>query len=282
MNLNNFNTLSKAAAREQLTMCCGAHQWVEAMLNHFPFSSEQALVEKATDIWYNHCQEADYLEAFSHHPKIGDFKSLQQKFAGGEQASITQATTDVIKDLAQCNEAYDAKNGFIFIVCATGKSAKEMLQLIEARLHHDRSEELAIAMGEQHKITLIRLKKLLPDAHWQWMRPSHLTTHVLDTALGRPGKDLPIKLQHLQEGRWHTVTVGITNADGRVPDLIPQERDLPKGVYKITFDTHAYFEQQQIKGFYPTVEIQFYMDGPEHYHVPLLISPYGYSTYRGS
>jgi hydroxyisourate hydrolase len=114
------------------------------------------------------------------------------------------------------------------------------------------------------------------------MRVSQLTTHVLDTSVGRPGKNISIKLQTETEGKWSTIAQGITNDDGRIPDLLAPERILPASNYKLVFDTEGYFQLQKVRGFYPAVEIQFSIADDQHYHVPLLINPFGYSTYRGS
>lgn len=289
MNLAHFNSVVPADLKTHLSSCCGASRWVDAMAAHVPFASEKDLVEWAGQIWYDTCGEANWLEAFTHHPKIGDVESLSKKFAatqhlaGAEQAGVQEASREVIEALAAANQAYEARFGFIFIVCATGKPALEMLRLLEDRLKNSRDEELLIAMGEQHKITLIRLRKLLSEADWSGLRPCHLTTHVLDTAAGWPAKDLTIKLQQKnKQNQWATFCQGVTNADGRIGDLLPPNRQLKPDTYKMVFETDAYFQANAIQGFYPVVEVQFRVSDARHYHIPLLLNPYGYSTYRGS
>lgn len=279
MNLGDFNKLDKQSAAKELFACCGSSKWVEMMMKYFPFASEKELVNKATAVWYNECDEADWKESFTHHPKIGDVKSLEQKFAGKEQGGVAAASAGTIQSLATANADYENKNGFIFIVCATGKSADEMLHLLNDRLSNTPEDEQRIAMGEQHKITLLRFKKLMPDANWQWMKVSQLTTHVLDTSMGKPGENITIKLI-TADGK--IISQGVTNADGRIADLLPAEKYLIPGNYKMVFDTGNYFKANNVKGFYPEVEIQFTVFDDTHYHVPLLINPYGYSTYRGS
>jgi 5-hydroxyisourate hydrolase len=109
-----------------------------------------------------------------------------------------------------------------------------------------------------------------------------ITTHVLDTAAGRPGKAIAIELERDDAGSWQRVGAGTTDDDGRLRTLTPAGPVAP-GVYRIRFHTGAYFAAHQQHGFFPVVEIQFTVsDGAQHYHVPLLLSPYGYSTYRGS
>jgi len=280
MTLKQFNNLDKDAAAKELFSCCGSQRWVMLLMKGFPFESGEALIEKATTIWYNECNRKDWLEAFTHHPKIGDKKSLAEKFAGKEQAGVASASEKTIESLAKANIDYENKFGFIFIVCATGKSADEMLRLLNDRLNNSKEDELNIAMGEQHKITLIRFQKLFDDLQFNTM--SQLTTHVLDTAAGKPGKNISVRLMHKANDEWDTIAQGITNTDGRVADLLPASKKLVNGVYKMVFETGHYYAAGNIKTFYPVVEVIFSITDDSHYHVPLLISPFGYSTYRGS
>jgi 5-hydroxyisourate hydrolase len=113
---------------------------------------------------------------------------------------------------------------------------------------------------------------------------SAITTHVLDTAHGRPAAGVPITLDRMvEDGGWQLVGTGNTDPDGRLRSLIPDAGPAPPGVYRLTFDTNTYFAAHGIKSFYPYVTVTFeVMQGDSHYHVPLLLSPFGYSTYRGS
>jgi len=282
MNLTEFTSLDKESARKELFACCGSNRWADAMMKHFPFTSEKQLVDLSSKIWYDECTEADWRESFTHHPKIGDVKSLTEKFAGKEQAGVAVATQETIQHLAKANSEYESKNGFIFIVCATGKSADEMLALLNDRLQNSTEEELHIAMGEQQKISIIRFKKMLLDGDFSFLKVSQITTHVLDTSTGIPGKDISIRLQAFRNNVWQTIAQGITNADGRIPDLLPQERTFKPDTYKMVFDTGNYYGKNNTKTFYPKVEIIFSTFDQTHYHVPLLVNPFGYSTYRGS
>jgi len=167
MTLKQFNSLDKDAATAELLKSCGSSKWVSFMMEGFPFASEDHVEKKATEVWYDKCEKEDWLEAFTHHPKIGDAKSLQQKFnstkewAASEQSGVQTADKIIIEQLAKGNKEYENKFGFIFIVCATGKTAEEMLYLLQDRLQNNYEEELKIAMKEQDKITQLRLKKLL-------------------------------------------------------------------------------------------------------------------------
>jgi allantoicase len=128
-----------------------------------PYSNLEALVATANDIWWS-LDRDDWLEAFRSHPKIGEKKTaetLSAKWSGQEQAGVNAASTDTTNALAALNRAYEQKFGYIFIICATGKTSAEMLAALRQRIEHDEAEELPIAAGEQSKITELRLKKLL-------------------------------------------------------------------------------------------------------------------------
>jgi len=110
---------------------------------------------------------------------------------------------------------------------------------------------------------------------------SLITTHILDTTRGKPAGGVSIVLY--QQGReWTEIARGLTNADGRIGDLLARDTVLPSGTYKLRFETGAYFDQLGTATFYPFVEITFAITTGEHYHVPLLLNPFGYATYRGS
>jgi len=113
---------------------------------------------------------------------------------------------------------------------------------------------------------------------------SQITTHVLDTAVGKPAEGIALSLSHLAEdGSWRLLGEGTTNSDGRVADLLADDVILDAGRYKVIFITEDYFKQQKVDAFYPYAEIVFDIEGDnQHYHIPLLLSPFGYSTYRGS
>ena len=110
-----------------------------------------------------------------------------------------------------------------------------------------------------------------------------ITTHVLDTSAGRPAAGVPVVLEMRRGDAWESVGQGTTDDDGRLRDLLPDGQGSGPAIYRIRFDTASYFASRGVKGFYPEVAIEFEVtDAGEHHHVPLLLSPFGYSTYRGS
>jgi 2-oxo-4-hydroxy-4-carboxy-5-ureidoimidazoline decarboxylase len=151
-----------ADALATLGACCGSSRWAARMVARRPFGSRDALLTTAGEEWWALSPD-DWLEAFAQHPRIGDRASLAARFpathhlSAREQAAVTDATEDVLAALADANQAYVDRFGFIFIVCATGKTANEMLELLRERLPNDRNTELRIAAEEQAKITELRL-----------------------------------------------------------------------------------------------------------------------------
>ena len=164
VDLSSLNTWPEHKAQEAFTKCCGSRQWVAAMVASRPFESIQQLFAAADGIWFA-LPDTEWVTAFEHHPRIGETQ-LRAKFestadwSAGEQAGVAQASEAVIQGLAQGNDAYYEKFGFVFLICATGKSAQEMLSALEARLPNDRATELQNAAQEHSAITKIRLEKL--------------------------------------------------------------------------------------------------------------------------
>ena len=166
MTLAELNALSPEEAGAALERCCGSRVWIESMCRARPFADRAALyaasVRSARQLG-----RADWLESFSHHPRIGGAAELRERFtatrswAKDEQSGTATAPDDVLAALAEGNRAYEARFGYGFIVCATGKSAEEMLAILRSRLPNDAANELEIAAGEQMKITLLRLDKLV-------------------------------------------------------------------------------------------------------------------------
>lgn len=159
------DSASPDEARALLFTCCGATRWVDQMVARRPFDSQEALLGAAREIWAG-LSEEDWKEAFSHHPKIGDRNMRQTRFAPTrtfseqEQAGVGGAAQDVLEALAAGNRAYETKFGYVFIVCATGRTAATMLALLSERLEHEPAAEIQIAAVEQARITALRLEAL--------------------------------------------------------------------------------------------------------------------------
>jgi len=152
-----LNELPADEARAALHRCCGSRRWVAEMLARRPWPSAAALYGDAGAVWAA-LGRADILEAFAQHPRIG--ASGGDSWSRQEQAGAAEADDATLRALREANDRYFDRFGYIFIVCATGKTAAEMLALVQRRLSNDPTRELAIAAAEQARITRLRLEKL--------------------------------------------------------------------------------------------------------------------------
>jgi 2-oxo-4-hydroxy-4-carboxy-5-ureidoimidazoline decarboxylase len=164
MTLKEFNSLAPGVVESELFRCCGCTRWVKKLMEGFPFKSLNDLKKYSDEQWSN-CTNSDFLEAFSHHPRIGD-KAKSEKlsatkdWAEEEQSGVDRNDLSILEQLAEANIAYEKKFGFIFIVCATGKTSEEMLAIIRQRMKNDIETEINAAAAEQNKITHLRIDKL--------------------------------------------------------------------------------------------------------------------------
>jgi 2-oxo-4-hydroxy-4-carboxy-5-ureidoimidazoline decarboxylase len=161
-----LDELSDADAAARLPVCCGSHRWVEAMIAARPFKTAERAREQADRIW-NGLSREDWLEAFDHHPRIGGTNAAVAQNASGaalssqEQSRVTSAAQQTRDALARVNAEYERRFGYIYIVCASGKSAEELLAIAHRRLDNDPQTELRVAAEEQRRIMQLRLAKLL-------------------------------------------------------------------------------------------------------------------------
>jgi allantoicase len=164
--LKKFNGFSKAKAKKALIDCCGSKRWAGQMAARMPVASVPALLQAADDLW-KQLTRADWLEAFQHHPPIGGKRakakqsSAAKKWSAGEQAASRQASAEALAALAVENLAYAEKFGYVFLICAMGKTSEEILNSLRERMSNSPEDELNIAAEEQRKITRLRLEKLL-------------------------------------------------------------------------------------------------------------------------
>jgi len=165
VNCSFFNELDLNQAKGIFLQCCGSRLWVDAVCKELPFADATHL-HRAIDSAFNSMNRSDWLEAYAHHPMIGDVKSIKERFAstahlaGNEQAGAVGAPEQVYSELSDYNKRYFAKFGFIFIVFATGKSAIDMLETLKIRYKNDIDTEIKNAASEQRKITWLRLEKV--------------------------------------------------------------------------------------------------------------------------
>jgi OHCU decarboxylase len=166
MTLNDLNTIPPARATELFTACCGSSRWVSHMVGRRPFISLEALLAAADETWTS-LAEQDWHEAFAHHPRIGESTSAVaqsdrgREWSAGEQASVTRASESIRLAQGDMNAQYERRFGYIYIVCATGRTPNEMFAIARDRLSNDPATELKVAAEEQRRIMRLRLEKLL-------------------------------------------------------------------------------------------------------------------------
>ena len=161
-----LNSLDANEAASEFLKCCGSNTWARKMGAGRPFMSLNGLLDRADQVWWS-LDPRDWLEAFLSHPKIGEKKAAaptsdqSKRWSEAEQAAVSTAAPETLQALSDLNRQYEEKFGYIFIVCASGKSSDEILAILRERLESDPEEELSNAAAEQAKITQLRLKKLI-------------------------------------------------------------------------------------------------------------------------
>ena len=166
IGLQQLNELPRNEAIGELLKCCGSKVWAGRMTDARPFDDLESLLSTSDRIWLG-LDAGDWLEAFSHHPKIGEKRAASpvsteaRRWSEEEQAGARRASAETMRELVAANREYESKFGFIFIVCATGKTTEEMLALVKERMNNETDKELRVAAEEQRRITHLRLKKLL-------------------------------------------------------------------------------------------------------------------------
>ncbi|KAI4338749.1 hypothetical protein MLD38_023767 [Melastoma candidum] len=321
--------------------CCGSTRFAKEMASASPFPSLHDAVLAARGIWFDMVDVNGWLEAFSAHPQIGKLPSsapgkdnTHAQWSKGEQSTaFATATNTSLQELSDWNAKYREKFGFVFLICASGRSTAEILAELKKRYSNRHIEEFQNAANEQMKITELRLAKLFstragtvsaseeeksnltrkvegridvigghltpssatppakPDQSTARTRPP-ITTHVLDVSQGCPASNVEVRLEMWKgmsrptfgeantEG-WVALGHSATDKDGRSGKLVEIVDDVNPGIYRISFNTGKYCPG----GFFPYVSVVFDIQESqkkEHFHVPIIFSPYSFTTYRGS
>ncbi|CAL9006250.1 unnamed protein product [Prunus brigantina] len=324
---------------DEFLACCGSTKFAKEMAKASPFSSLDEAVTAAREIWFNQVDVNAWLQAFSAHPQIGHSSSSSNatsaQWSKGEQATaFATATNSSLQELSEWNAKYRQKFGFVFLICASGKSTDGILAELKKRYPNRPIAEFEIAAQEQMKITELRLAKLFSTkenvtstcnknptlakkveedrvsvigAHLTAAsdassvkksqapprtRPP-ITTHVLDVSRGSPGAGIEVCLEMWKGPQprpmfgesdvsgWVCQGSSTTDNDGRSGQLMSIVDVVNPGIYRINFNTGKYCPG----GFFPYVSIVFEIRESqkwEHFHVPLLLSPFSFTTYRGS
>ncbi|KAF7824274.1 uric acid degradation bifunctional protein TTL isoform X1 [Senna tora] len=324
--------------------CCGSARFAKEMALASPFVSLEDAISAARDIWFNKVDVNGWLEAFSAHPQIGGTHSsapasgISAEWSKREQSTaLATATNSSLQELSEWNARYRQKFGFVFLICASGRSTEEILAELKRRYPNRPLLEFENASQEQMKITELRLAKLFTtratdsspavkfpsiaskkaeegrlsvigghvnaaasegssgksiQSHSRTRPP--ITTHVLDVSRGSPASGVEVLLETWKSsqtrptfggtdngGGWVLLGSSTTDSDGRSGQLLSIVDDVNPGIYRISFNTGKY----NPNGFFPYVSVVFEINETQkrqHFHVPLLLSPFSFSTYRGS
>jgi hydroxyisourate hydrolase len=260
--------------REELLTALAVPRWADDVAARAPYDTLDALVGAAIAAATPLSAE-EIAGALAQHPRIGERATgdgAAQRFSRREQEAPDAEDAALAAAIAQGNASYEERFGRVFLIRAAGRTRAEVLAELNRRLALSDAAELA-EVGEQlRQIAALRLRTMFAPVR------SRVTTHVLDTAAGRPAAGIPVHLDSWTGAGWQRVATGSTDPDGRVAELGPAA--LAHGRHRLVFETSAHLGPES---FLPEVSVVFVIDDPDaHYHLPLLLSPFGYSTYRGS
>jgi 2-oxo-4-hydroxy-4-carboxy-5-ureidoimidazoline decarboxylase len=289
--LEELNGLSIAAFTAALGGVFEHSPWVaQAAAVHRPFATVAALHE-AMITAVRGASHAQQLEFLCRHPELGGLEARAGSLTAdstAEQASLgLQALPRTDTELfARQNASYRSRFGFPFIICVRHHTRDAILQSFERRLENDAATEMARAFAEIDSITRLRLVANVSGPGLP-KTAGHLSTHILDTAAGRPAADVAVALHQIGPRGEGLIVAATTNADGRTDAPLISGVPLRIGVYELLFHIGDYFhgagQQTGSPAFLDIVPVRFSITEPVgHYHVPLLATPWSYTTYRGS
>lgn len=281
MTIDEFNALEPDAAIAFLLTTARVASWADAVAAARPYESAEALIVTAREFaadW----GAAEVDEALSAHPRIGEAPTgddVDAAHSRKEQSAMSGADPTIAAGIADGNAAYERTFGRVFLIRAAGRTPEEILAVLRLRLRNDPATETLVVAGELLDIAELRLRQaLIPIDGRTVVTRSHVTTHVLDTTSGKPADGVAVELL----GPDGPIASGSTDADGRVESLGPDT--LPAGTYELRLHTGEWFDRHGVEAFHPVIAINFRV-GPDpavHWHIPVLLSPFAFTTYRGS
>lgn len=263
-----INHVEQHFFNSMLSLCSKSKSWVNLLTARRPFSSIDEFLKQSKDIWMS-LPRHEWLSVINQEPLIGDTHSEQRKNSGwsDEHTGVSSSSSETLAQLKVANHQYDKQFGFRYIVCASGKSGDELLEILQTRLSNSPEQEIHIAASELAKIIELRLINSL--------QKSPVTTHVLDTCVGKPAANIRVSLSEMQKKDWKEIAQSVTNQEGRAITFIPSVILKSTAQYKMAFEIEGCFFSP-IQNSFRTRSVN------EHYHLPLLVSPFGYTIYRGS
>ena len=274
-----LDRLGDAEARDLLESCLAAPGWVEGMLAGRPYVDRAELLARGREL-ASRLTEDDVHAALARHPRIAEKPAAghDAELSSAEQSGVDEADRATVDAIRAGNAAYEERFGRVFLIRAAGRSSEEILDALHRRLRSSPEDEDREVAGQLAEIALLRLAQLVPEEQVT-SHGSTVSTHVLDAARGGPGAGIGVVLERLSDPAGQ-VAAAVTDEDGRVPVL---GAAVPAGTYRLSLDTAAYFAATGTASFFPRVDVVFVTDGDTgHFHVPVLLSPYSFTTYRGT
>ena len=264
MTVTGFNQLDREAAVELLVSCCPSTGWATSVADARPFDDVDGVLVEAERLWMLR-PDAERLEAIEAHPPIGGLSAATAR-ERHEQAGAAQADPSTLEALGALNEDYRERFGYVFLTDASGRDATDMLAELRMRLAGTAEQERANAEEQQRRIMRRRLRRAIIGA-----APLLVSTHVLDTAAGAPAAGVEVTISQSDDRHeWAKVDTRATDASGRVEGV-----EVPGGGWvRLSFATGGEF--------FGDIVVTFAAGDRERAHVPLLLAPYGYSTYLGA
>jgi hydroxyisourate hydrolase len=278
--LARFNTSPDDEALAVLHTVCAGPAWGSTLLAGRPYADMAGLVA-ASDVATAGLTDGDLTEAMAGHPPIG---RPEPGDAAREQAGMAGASDELSAEMLDLTLAYQKTFGHVFLICATGATGEQLRDALKIRIGNMPGREREIARTELGKINRIRLTRLFSEGSDVLNAgTASVSTHILDTGIGRPAEGVAVSLaaRSGSGGAWQRLGGSRTGTDGRCGDLPA----LPDGTTqaRLDFETEAYFAANEVnRHLFPEVTVTFTVEPGEHHHVPLLLSPFGYSVYRGS
>lgn len=271
MAMEEFNALSIPEAQSGLFGLFHSHLWAAKVASGLPFSSEQAAIGTAEEV-FDQLSASEIIRVVSHMPPVG--QPNKDTIIVNEHKEL-DPTDAQVEELVTLNEQYKNKFGFTLIAYTAGKNASEVIDEASQRLNTDLATEFYTMRSELKKIVIHRFAAwVVADA-----MALTLSTSVFDSITGKPAAGIPVELL---SSTGKVITKTVTSSEGRVEDCT-NAHALRGATFTLKFDVESYFTSQNIKSFYPEIIINFQISSPETpYHIPLIISPYAYSTHRGS
>ncbi|WP_199827760.1 2-oxo-4-hydroxy-4-carboxy-5-ureidoimidazoline decarboxylase [Streptomyces specialis] len=275
-----LNGADERAVRDALRRVCAARAWGAALVSARPFADSGALLA-ASDAATAGLTAVGLAEAMAGHPPIGRPDPADPASAR-EQRGMADASEALRAEVLDLTLAYQERFGHVFLICATGLGGEEMRDALRARMGNTPDTEREVARAELARINRLRLARLAEST-------ATVSTHILDTSAGRPAPGVAVTLSVRPggslsggaEGGWTGHGTSRTDADGRCRDLPPLPGDA--ALARLSFAVEPYLSRSGTDtAFFPEVTVAFAVVPGEHYHVPLLLNPFGYSVYRGS